>query len=576
MLRPKLWWWWLALPVLTVVLFSPVYRATFVYDDADFVVANPLLTARHLDVAAVFTTAYPPQHPEQKLYRPLVTLSYALDKAIAGTPRGFHVTNVLWHLAVVALLVLLLRQLGTPPTGALLAAAAWLAWHPLTTESVAWVAGRAELLAAFFVLASLLAFVRDRPFLAGLGLAAALLCKESAIMTPALAVLLAWRWPAKRRWLVWGSYAVVTLAYLAWRQHLFAGVQLEQVAYTGFADALTQRLVAGKVLIRYLGLALVPYPQSVFHKVQVEPVRSALAVTLGVGVTVWLWWRRDRYPNVCLGWAWFFVALLPVSNLLLPIGSVMAERFTYLPLIGGSLLLAGWRGRGWVAGLALLLVLAHHAGKTWIRCADWQTDRQLWRSAAQVEPAAFLPQAQLGFAAVAEKDRPAAIAAFERALTLLTTQPAKLRQQFEPRIRAAQADAELELVHQLARDHRFGEAQAGYQDFLGRHPGDARARRARADCQLALQDFLAAAGGLAELIREFPNDARLRAKFGSALSGTGQIEEACRQLEQAVALEPGAIVYRRHLLALRTLQAKLATEPRRGEEPATHTISPAE
>ena len=194
-MRAKLWWW--VLPVLTVLLFSPVYRAAFVYDDADFIVDNPLLTAPRLDVAAVFTTAYPPQHPEQKLYRPLVTLSYALDKVVCNKPGWFHVTNVPWHLAVVALLVVLLRQLSTPPTGTLLAAAAWLAWHPLTTEAVAWVAGRAELMAAFFVLASLMAFVRNRPVLAGLAFAAALLCKESAIMTPVLAALLAWRWPAK-------------------------------------------------------------------------------------------------------------------------------------------------------------------------------------------------------------------------------------------------------------------------------------------------------------------------------------------------------------------------------------------
>ena len=210
MLRSKFWWW--ALPVLTILLFSPVYRATFVYDDADFVVENPLLTAPRLDVVAVFTTAYPPQHPEQKLYRPLVTLSYALDKVVWSTPGGFHVTNVLWHLAVVAMLVLLLRQLGTPPTGALLAAAAWLAWHPLTTEAVAWVAGRAELMAAFFVLASLVAFVRNRSALASLAFVSALLCKESAIMTPVLAALLAWRWPAKRRWPVWAGYAGSALA----------------------------------------------------------------------------------------------------------------------------------------------------------------------------------------------------------------------------------------------------------------------------------------------------------------------------------------------------------------------------
>ncbi|MEI8063294.1 MAG: hypothetical protein WCH84_04430, partial [Verrucomicrobiota bacterium] len=401
MMRSKLWW--LALPVLTVLLFSPVYRAAFVYDDTDFVVENPLLNASHLDVATVFTTSYPPQHPEQKLYRPLVTLSYALDNAVTGRPAGFHVTNVFWHLAVVAMLVLLFRQLGAPATGWTLAGVvAFFAWHPLTTESVAWVAGRSELMAAFFVLASLVAFVRNRPILSGLAFVAALLCKESAIMTPALAALLAWRCPAKRRWQLWAGYVGIALTYLAWRQYLFTGVRLEQVAYTGFTDAWTQQLVAGKVLARYLALALVPYRQSVFHDVQVEIVWSVLAVAVLAGVTVWVWWQRRRYPDLWLGWAWFFVALLPVSNLILPIGSVMAERFTYLPLIGVSLALVGMRGRWWPVILAVVLV--HHAGKTWVRCGDWQTERKLWSSAAQVETVAFLPQAQFGFAALAEKD----------------------------------------------------------------------------------------------------------------------------------------------------------------------------
>ena len=602
MIRSMRWWLWLAVAGLTVALFSPVYRAAFVYDDADFVVHNPLLTAPKLDVAAVFTTAYPPQHPEQKLYRPLVTLSYAVDKAVWGKPGGFHVTNVLWHLGVVALLVLLLRQLGTSPTGTLLVAAAWLAWHPLTTEAVAWVAGRAELLAAFFVLASLIAFQRNWSLGAGLAFAVALLCKENAIMTPALAALLAWREAQhsagvppvdslrqskqaggqpvplnifqrffKRtlqpRWKIWVGYAAVGIAYLFWRHHLFADVQLEHVAYTGFADVVMQRLVAGKVLARYLALALMPYPQSVFHEVEVETFRSVVAVAVLAGGTAWLWWRRNRYPNLVLGWIWFFVALLPVSNLFLPIGSVMAERFTYLPLIGVSLALSGWRGRGWVAAVLLTLLLALHAGQTFVRCRVWQSDRQLWRSAVQVAPAAFLPQAQLGFALVAENNRPAAIAAFDRALAFLAAQPEKIRHQFESRIRSAEADAELELVHQLARQHKFDAAQSGYREFLVRHPGDARARRALADCQLELNDFVAAGAGLGDLVREFPKDARLRAKLGKALSGTGQIEEACYQLERAVELDPGTLLYRRHLLALLELKAHLASVPPAGEVP---------
>ena len=85
----KRWALWLAVAVLTGVLFSPVYHAAFVYDDADFVLHNPLLTATKLNVAAVFRTAYPPQHPEQKLYRPLVTLSYALDRPCGANRAGF-------------------------------------------------------------------------------------------------------------------------------------------------------------------------------------------------------------------------------------------------------------------------------------------------------------------------------------------------------------------------------------------------------------------------------------------------------------------------------------------------------
>ena len=95
-----------------------------------------------------------------------------------------------------------------------------------------------------------------------------------------------------------------------------------------------------------------------------------------------------------------------------------------------------------------------------------------------------------------------------------------------------------------------------------------RARRALVDCQLERQDFAGAAGGLEDLVREFPQDALLRAKYGKALSGAGQIEEACRQLERAVKLEPGTIMYRKHLLALLEIQAKLIIEQQNTAEPA--------
>ncbi|NQU10956.1 tetratricopeptide repeat protein, partial [bacterium] len=597
----------LGLLALTVLVFGTTLFNAFVYDDSDYVVANPAVRDPGFGWRRVFTTPYPADHPEQKLYRPLVTLSYRLDQAIWGMPdrpdaaaAGFHLTNLLWHVATVLLLFSLAQRLAGPRaadttaarreprpphdpehlarasgTGAVslavLAGVAWFAWHPLTTESVAWVVGRAEVMAASFGLLSLLACVRARardehvgPWtaLAWASYAGALLCKENAVMVPVLAALVHWRFrPGRARGKRWAillaGYGLVALAYLAWRQHLFAGVGLQEQAYTGIADTATRLLVASKVLVRYLLLAVVPYRQSVFHEVRVETTLGVLALVALLGCTVWLVIQRRRFPNLLFGWAWFVVALLPVSNLAFPIGTVMAERFLYLPLTGlalaiGSALPARLPWPRWLTAM-VAVILIHHGIKTELRGRDWHDDGTLWASAVRVCPDSFIVHAQLGFACRQANQPAAARAEFERALELLGRQPPVYQAQFEPRLRVAldqlpsdgsppAVSPELEAIHQIARHHRLEEAARQYDTYLQRHPGDLPAERALADCLLNLGRFAEAAGRLRSLIGRDPTNALLHAKLGLANSQLGRVDAARRAYARAVELDPANAV----------------------------------
>ncbi len=577
----RLWQATVGLLVITTLAYLTSLGGAFVYDDFDYVVTNPVVVQQPTDLRAIFTTSYPSNHPEQKLYRPLVTLSYVVDRAVWGIPNPpgarpnrFHITNLLWHCAVVlALFVLGQRLSGAAGTGSVnvstVLGAALFAVHPLTTESVVWVVGRAEVMAACFSLVSLIGYVgwlrtkfRPWPWLAltGVGYALAVLCKENAFVLPALAALIQWRYrlgsdaTRKQSVLVWAGFAIVAFTYLGWRQYLFTGITMQEQAYAGITGTATRVLVASKVLMRYLLLVFVPYRQSVFHDVRVEYAIGGSCLSFLLVATGWLVWRRRKFPNVCFGWLWFFIALLPVSNLVFPIGAVMAERFLYVPLIGWALALMSalessvGKFSRWLT-MVLLVVLAHNAVRTAWRGLDWRDERQLWASAAQVYPDSFIVQAQLGLACASVSDRVDAQRHLTRALELMQSQPVAYREKFEPRIREALRtltsagqipvpSPELESIHKIARENRLDEAAGKYAAYLDAHPGDIGAQRALVDCYLRLRTFEDAARVLRSLIARDPQNALYHAKLGFALSHLGETETARREYNAALALTP--------------------------------------
>ena len=421
------------------------FRAQLLLDNQTIILKDPrLTTVGWQSVRDIFAYHYWWPSLESHLYRPLTTLSYWLNYSVFGNgarPAGYHAVNLVLHAANVLLVFALVRGVAGRPWAAL-ATAAIFASHPLTVESVTNVVGRADLLAAMSVMGGLLLYRRflasagwrRMAWLAGLGATclAGVFCKESAVVLPGVMLLHDVAFPVVsapsraatvRRSLarVWPAYLGMMpgLAVLLWaRWAMFRDSPLfGQFASDNpivIAPFWTGVMTAVKVTGYYLALMIWPAELAcdysynavtlfgwTFTAGQDPHAWAALAIVLGLLAGAVVAWRRDRA-------AWFFLgfaaaAFLPTSNLLFPIGIIMAERLTYLPLAGAAaaavMALAAFRrwmvaasparsrravALAWTA--AAVLAIAALTARTALRNEDWTSALRLWSSSAQAAP----------------------------------------------------------------------------------------------------------------------------------------------------------------------------------------------
>lgn len=414
----------------------------FVIDDALIIEDNPLVhgirnvprlfRAHYWEGTQIDQDRFVAAGP--RLYRPLVMATYALNYTLGGlAPAGFRVVNILLHAGVSAALWALARRLGWSRGGAT-AAAAIFAVHPIHTEAVTGIVGRAELMMSLGVLGCLLWYpaagerpaAHARALLASLGaFAAALLSKEQALVLPGLFLLAEVctgrrPGPGARDWaraaLAWARrlapLLAVLAAYLALRG-LVVGSFVDPTRAPLFhdnplahVDTATRVLTALKVAGRYLWLTMWPAALSADYSHRAIPLSESLVESavlgglaawtalLAVGAVAFL----RGHPRVAFATGLTAISFLPASNLLVATGTVMGERLFYLPSAGLCLLAASlWEaGRAWASpdrrrvrgGLAVLLalVVALLAARTAVRNRDWTSHVTIWRAAARVVP----------------------------------------------------------------------------------------------------------------------------------------------------------------------------------------------
>jgi len=381
----------------------------FVFDDVRKIVADARV--QHVDLPELFGTSYWGSFaPQDVTYRPLVNLSYALTHAVVGlAPLAYHVGNVALHGLNSVLVLFLAGQLfgRLPPA---LAAALAFAVHPIHTEAVANVVGRAELMSFGFAVVSLLAFRRGR---AGRGAAwwtvsllaylLALLSKESAVLLPAMILL--WELVVDRRpraprslWPYAGLLGVLALLFVI--RKVVVGAFLVPAPSAIPLDPLDRylplaHLAVGPRLLtavlafgRYVALLLYPvhlcgdYSYAALPEAHtltapgVAPGFAAVALVAATSAATFVW-----SPVAFWSIAVFVLALLPNANVLFPVSTVLAERLLYFPSLGFCLVLASVLAalpRSRFAWAAFALLLAAYAVRTVTRNPDWREEERFW------------------------------------------------------------------------------------------------------------------------------------------------------------------------------------------------------
>jgi hypothetical protein len=433
----------IAAAVVGVLPYLNTLGAGFTFDDHGLVILNAFIPPQ-APLLAPFATP----STSGALYRPLTMVTYLLNHRMGGGPFGFHLGNLLLFGATAAVAFLLAHRLSRSFAIATGTALVWAA-HPIHTEAVASVTGRAEILSALCMLASLLALDRglDGSTAArrGWGAAslaafvAALCSKESAAAGVLLVPLVVWLRGGERRvsrvLRVTAPYVAATVVFVALRALVVGTLTVDEVPFVdnplAFAPAGVRVATALVVLWQYVGLLAVPFGLSADYSYdQVSAVisgadpRFVVAILGLTGIVLTALACRRYAPLVTFGIAFVAAALAVTANFVAPIGTIKAERLLFLPSFGWCLIcgwtLATWIGRPpdrrrlAVAG-ALLGLLALG---TWTRNVDWRDDATLLTVTAQASPRSARAQKNAGAVLGAAGDLAGAERHFRRAIAI--------------------------------------------------------------------------------------------------------------------------------------------------------------
>ena len=476
----------LLLTLATVAAFWRLPGHDFVaIDDNVYVTANPYvasgLTAKSIRWAFTTVTA--------EFWHPLTWLSLMADSQIfEGRPAGFHLSNLLLHIINTLLLFFFLKR----ATGHLWQSgfvAALFALHPLHVESVAWIAQRKDVLSTFFWLLTLGCYTsyvkqpkRSRYGLAIMFFILGLMSKPMLITLPFTLLLLDYWpfgrfrydgdcrasvrafWPCLREKLPFFGIAAVagTIAYMAQK---FGG-GLNSLNPYPLSDRFANALISYGI---YIWKMMWPQKLAFFYPFHADlPASRIMAATLILGLITVLAakWAKDQ-PYFMVGWLWYLGTLVPVIGLVKIGDFAMADRYTYVPLIGLFIILAwgipnllgNWRFKTLFLGLSAVVILGSLTAVTGFQVQSWANSSALYNHALDVTENNFLAHYGLGNLMAGQKNFEKAVFHFAEAV----------------RIRPEKATLRNDLGRALACQGKIDEAMLQFLEALRINPRNSEA-----------------------------------------------------------------------------------------------------
>jgi tetratricopeptide (TPR) repeat protein len=549
---------WLALG--TAALYWPVIRHDFInYDDHQYITYNRViqsgLTFHAIDWA--FRSGYASN------WHPITWISHMLDCQIYGlNPAGHHLTNLIFHCLNSVLLFVLLNQM----TGALWRSgfvAAMLAWHPLHVESVAWAAERKDLLCGFFWILTMLVYLhyvretdggrRSKTWMwygtALLLFALALMSKPMAVTLP-FVLLIMDVWPLGRT-KIGDSCAGAAKAVIS--KPAFRFLLLEKVPFVVLSMAssvitvLVQRNAASSLqeeplplrienaavaYLRYIAKTFWPARLAVMYPFpkQVSLGLVIVAALTLVFVSGLFLGAIKRRPYLAAGWFWFLGTLVPVIGLVQVGGQAIADRYTYLPGIGLSVIIA-WGAADLLtrfsggAKICLALgacALAACVVATRHQLSYWQNSVTLFRHTIAVTEGNCAAYGALGTGLDEQSQTAEALRMCEESVRL------------EPRY----AQGQYNLGSLLLRVGRTDEAIEHFELALKQEPHFAEAENNLGKALLAQGKAAEAESHLKAALELAPGDAVAHFNLGTVLLRESKIPAAAAEFSRALKLEP--------------------------------------
>ncbi len=569
----------LILAAVSLALYWPLTSHGFVsYDDGIYILENPHVNTgiNWANAAWAFRTGYAGN------WHPLTWISHMLDVEWFGLRPGWHhLVNVLFHSANTVLLFLLLNRITSSKWRSAFVAALF-GWHPLHVESVAWAAERKDVLSAFFFMVTLLAYsayaqkqnanseakfdirnsksetnstsgVRTSCYLLALAcFALGLLSKPMLVSVPFLMLLLD-LWPLRRLQPAASALETQTapprypdasivrllLEKLPFFALTIASCIATYIAQKGggavvslkalsFGERLENAIVAYGV---YLVKTFWPVRLSILYplRADVSIVAVIASSVLLLSVIAWTLWRIRSSPHLAVGWFWYLGMLVPVIGLVQVGMQQMADRYTYLPIIGVFIMLV-WEVPDWttsmqrakILGMTAVLILVACLVATRRQLTYWQNTETLFGRAAQVTRNNYIAFSNHGQALFKQGRVEEAIAEYEKAIGL------------EPNLDAAR----LGIGEALMQQGKLDDAIAQFAKVLELHPENSAARLQVGVLRGRQGKYEEAVTAFSEVLRRHPDDLAAHNNLGNVLTLEGKYDEAVEHFRKAVQIRP--------------------------------------
>ena len=531
-------------------------------DDPRYVTENPTIKQGITlqGIRWAFTSVYAAN------WHPLTWISHMLDVQLFGMNPGMHhLVNVFFHIINTLLLFFVFQGM----TGAILksaAVAALFALHPLHVESVAWVSERKDVLSTFFWMLTMMGYMwyvksrnLTRYLIVVFSYILGLLSKPMLVTLPFVLLLLDF-WPLKRvnlfqainkatdkgesivgfnsRWsgpsiILLDKIPLILLALISSVITFFAQKSWGAVVSSRYYLPIGIRIAnAANSYIAYLGKMFWPINLAVFYPYPdvFHPYNIVLCFSIFLLITVLVLIAAKSLPYLMVGWLWYLGTLVPVIGIVQVGSQSMADRYTYIPLIGIFIIvvwgLSDIVGR-WSYGKAALggismVVFVFLTWTTWEQISFWKNSETLFRHALQVTKNNDLAHLQFGYTLLHKGDVDGAIKYYREALRINPANP--------------KAYIDLGDAHRERKDIKT--AIGYYLKGLEIDPNNA-------DAHTTLAELLAGVGNTDEAIKHFNEALKIdhgsieaNNNLGNLMSRKGNYDEAIKHYTEALSIDP--------------------------------------